>query len=368
MIKGKISCLQLSSMVIMGLLSSFTGVGFYSIVRSAGIDAYMSPLIAGIFGLLPLLGFLFFVSYEPDLPLPLKINKLFGKYFGFVLNAFIILVVVATGISTMFNLTNFIVSQFLPETPTFVVGILFCFVIVYVNIKGLETLSRTCFILAFLSLILHVITVLGLLPTVEISNLKPFLEHGIGKPIVGSLYILSLNISPLLILSMIPKNQVADVKNYTKAVIIGYVIAIFFMSLISVVTLGSLGIHLAKIYQYPEYIVLKRINFFNFLDRIENIIIIQWIFDLFCFLSFIVFYVSNAIKVGNKSRLLPIGIVGVLLFSSQFFFRNNTVFNNYMYGESVFVRGSLYIVMLLIVVMAYIKKKKEKKSKILGNR
>lgn len=352
----------------MGLLSSFTGVGFYSIVRSAGIDAYLCPLIAGVLGLLPLAGFLFFVSYEPDLPLPLKINKLFGKYFGFVINAFIVLIILITGATTMFNLTNFIVSQFLPETPTFIVGLLFCFVIVYVNVKGMETLSRTCLILAILSLILQMITVLGIFPTVEISNLKPFLEHGIGRPIIGSFYILSFNISPLLMLSMIPKNQMADVKNYTKAVVIGYVIAIFFMSLISVVTLGSLGIHLASIYQYPEYIVLKRINFFNFLDRIENILIIQWIFALFCFLSFIVFYVSNTIKVGNKSRLLPILLSLVLLFSSQYFFPNNTMFNNYMYDVSVYIRGSLYVVMLLIVIFAYFKKKKEKKSKILENR
>ena len=69
------------------------------------------------------------------------------------------------------------------------------------------------------------------------------------------------------------------------------------------ITLGNLGINLSQLYQYPEYIVLKRINLFEFLDRIENLLSIQRILKIYISLSFFTYFISNTIKPHNKSSL-----------------------------------------------------------------
>ena len=100
-------------------------------------------------------------------------TRLFGKKIGFIINIIISILILTIGINVMFNLTNFIVSQFLPETPNYVVGILFVLITIYANIKGIETIARTSFILSMLVLILYVTTVFGLSSQIT-SKTSPF--------------------------------------------------------------------------------------------------------------------------------------------------------------------------------------------------
>ena len=106
---------------------------------------------------------------------------------------------------------------------------------------------------------------------------------------------------------------------------ISYIISILALFAIVILTLGNLGIYLASIYQYPEYIVLKRIKIFNFIDRIENILTIQFIFSMFASMCFGVYCVTNLLKPRNKSRILPAFITVLILLVSTFAFKNNFI-------------------------------------------
>ena len=89
---------------------------------------------------------------------------------------------------------GFISSQFLPETPIFIIGFMFTLVIIYINIKGIETISRTALVIFFISMFLFIIAVFGLIGKFDVSNLKPMLEFGLKNSVKGSMYILLLNI------------------------------------------------------------------------------------------------------------------------------------------------------------------------------
>ncbi len=354
--KDKINCLQFGSMMSMLLMASFVGIGMFSIIKSAGVDAYLSIIIAALVGILILLTFFIIFDYEPSLSVKDKINKIFGIPFGFILNLLLILVVFTMGISAMFNLTNFITSQFLKETPPWVIGFCFSILIVIVNIKGIETLSRTCLILYCICLFLFVMTLIGLIPQFEFSNLKPFLEYGLKKPLVGAGYNLLFNLLPIYLFLIIPKDKLVDKGKYRKYLWIFYAISVIVKFLLVVITIGVLGINLASIYQYPEYIVLKRINMFNFLDRIENFITIQWLFGLFFNLSFVVYYISNTLKTDNKSKILPFFITGIILIGSVILFKNNTIFNDYTYTKVPYIRLVLLFIYTLLFIGIIIKK------------
>lgn len=357
----KISSIQVGALFIMITIAAFSGIGIFSIVKASGIDAYLSVLIAGIIGIIYLLIYFYIADYEPNLMLSEKVCKIFGNKLGKVLNIIIAILILILGINVMFNLANFIVSQFLPETPNYVIGILFSIVIIYVNIKGIETLARTSFILAILSLILFLVTAFGLSTNFETSNLMPFLEHGITRPFHGVFYILSLNLVSIFNLLIIPKNQIFDSKKLKLIMSISYVISIIALFVIAILTLGNLGIYLASIYQYPEYIVLKRIKIFSFVDRIENILTIQFIFSMFVSMCFGVYCVANLLKPRHKSKLLPTIITILILTISTMAFKNNTIFNNYTYHIVPFIRLAFVAIVFMIALVIFIKRRKLRK-------
>lgn len=359
--KNKINYLQFSTLFIIGIFTSFLGVSFVGLMKTAKIDSWISIIIAGIVGCIFIGLFIYIFNYEPSLPLNEKIKKLFGKKIGFMINAIIFLIMLMTGINMMYNLINFIVSQFLSETSFFLIGILFSFIIIYINIKGIETLSRTSLILLTINLILYVTSSVGLIPSVEIENFKPILSTGVPDVIIGALIVVSLNILPTISLLIIPKDQIVKKEKYKKFFWISYAI-VFILMLLSVVTvIGNLGIELTSVYQYPEYIMLKRVNIFSFLDRIENFIVIQWIFGLFTTISFIVYFLTNTIKTNHKSKVLPIIITLIILYAALNLFPTNTSFNHYSYYVAPYIRGALVIFFLLIPLAILFKKRSQSK-------
>lgn len=352
----KINSLQITTILIMMICAPLTGMNLTYIFKHAGTNAYLCPLFAAIMGIPLLFIFKCLFNYKPELTLGEKVTYVFGKPFGIIINILLILLALFFSTTLYFNLSDLIVSQFLPETPLILIGIVFGIAIIYINIKGIETMSRVTLILFILTIILLATSILGLLPTFEIDKLKPFLEFGIQSPFKGAIHLLCVNFFPIFLLLTIPKKQIIDGEKFMKYVTVGYIISSLFMFLIIISIIGCMGIDLAKFYQYPEYIVLKRINLFGFLDRIENILSLRKILKMFVFLSFFIFFIKNTIKPHNESKTLPIIIVMIMLICSLMFFKSNTAFNNFIVSYISFLRLIFLGVIVLILIGVLIKK------------
>ncbi len=357
----KINSLQLTSMIIMVIISATFGKGFYTLVKSSGVDAWIGVIISAVIGFSLMFLFLYIFNYEPDLPLPEKNKKLFGKTFGTIINYLIAIIIFITSVSLFYDLIGFISSQFLSETPILFIGLMFVFVIIYINVKGIEVISRTSFILLIISLISFLIGGIGLLNNFELSNIKPFLEFGIQPPIKGSIYILMLNIMPTILFLIVPKNTLVDNKKINAYVTVGYIISMILIFLTVILIIGNLGIDLTKIYLYPEYIALKRINIFNFLDRIENIIVIQWIFCLIINISLSVYFMTNTIK-KNNNKLIVYIITFLILLASNVVFKNTTLYNAYVYNIAIYFKYLLLFIIILISIKIKIDRMKKSKE------
>lgn len=336
----KISNFNLISLMVILLFTTTYGEGIYVVIKEAGVDSYLSIIISSIFSLLFIFIFNFLFNYEPDLNIFEKNKKLF-KY-PFIPNLLVVLFALLVSSVQFFNLTNFIVSQFLSETHPIFIGLIFCLLIIYVGSKDLSVLAKTATIFLFINFFLFFVSAFGLLTEFKFDNLLPFLEHGLNKPILGSIRIFFINVCPLFLLLLIPKNKVINFKN--RSTFISYFIYLVLSLIMIILTIGSLGIDLAKLYQYPEYIVLRRINFLNFLTRIENILFIQWIFGLFTLMSFSTFVVKEKLKFRFNYV-----IIGVLILIISFScFKSLTIFNEFMYNIYPYI-GALFLVYVLIM-------------------
>ena len=140
--KEKINSLQFTNTFILCILSSSIGLSLYTTIKIAGHDSYIGVLIGAFLGLIPLLLFMYIFNYEKDLPLYEKTIYIFGKVFGNIINIITVLLYIIIGITVLFNLGNFIVSQYLSDTPLLLVISIFIIVVFHIVNKGFETITR----------------------------------------------------------------------------------------------------------------------------------------------------------------------------------------------------------------------------------
>jgi len=352
----KINSLQFGTLVSFTILSSLIGIGFNNVTRMAKADAYISIIISYIIGFIPILLFIYLFNQEKT------INELiidtFGKILGTIINYLLLIPIAIIGICSVYSISNFMVSQFLSNTPIIIIYVVPSIVILYGIIKGIEALSRTSLILYVITIILVLIAILGLAPQLEFDNFKPMLENGLTLPIKGSLIFTVSDIIPVFIMLTISKKNIANKEKTTKSIIIFYTLSILMMFFNIFMTIGTLGIHLTTMYQYPEYMVLKQISFFNFLDRIENFVTIQWIFRTFMLVSMVVFYIKNTIKKNNNSLVLPALILAIIIALDLIIFKNNTMFTNFVYKIYPYSNLVFFIMILIISIVVFIKNKR----------
>ena len=63
--------------------------------------------------------------------------------------------------------------------------------------------------------------------------------------------------------------------------------------LIKVLMILTLSNTLINVFKYPYVSMFKRISFFNFLDRLENVLALQYLFDYFIILSLLILTIKT---------------------------------------------------------------------------
>lgn len=358
--KWKINSLQFGTFISFTILSTLIGIGINNVTKIAKVDSYLSIAFAYILGFIPILFFIYLFNQEKSL-YELTIDT-FGKVIGTMINYIMLIPIGVIAICSVYSISNFMVSQFLSDTPIIIIYIVLSIVILYGIIKGIETISRTSLILFVITLILFSVAIIGLVPQIEIDNFKPFLEHGITKPIYGSIFFTLSDIVPIFIVLTISKNNIIDKEKTTKSIIFFYTIPVILSLINTTMTIGTLGIHLTEMYQYPEYMVLKKISFFNFLDRIENFVTIQWIFRTFILVSLIIYHIKNTIKKDTNSKLITILILTTIIILNLTLFKNNTIFSNFASKIYPYNNLALFIIIIIISIAVFIKNKKRRIS------
>ena len=350
---NKIKNIELFSLLITLILSSFMGIGINILIKTSQTDSWISILLCLIISIPTLIIFYLIFNYEPNLPIHDKIFKLFGKYIGFIINLIIITSVFITGICYLFSLINFIKEEYLENTPLIIIGISFIILIIYANLKGIKTITRLSFILLVFDLILLIIPIFNISSLNDFNNLKPILLNGLKNPLIGSFKIIILNINNIFLLTIIPKNKIMDNKKVNKCLLFALLISLIIMFLIVIITITSLGINLSLYYEYPEYIILKKVNIFNFFNRVENILIIEWINGTFISLTLIIYFISSSIKKGENKYFII--FISLLLLIGALTFKNSINFKKFYESYLIDIK---IIVFFILLITSFLAKKK----------
>lgn len=347
----KNSYLEIASLVIIQTVTTFFGISVSILKEDAGVNAWSAAIISYIIGFIPLLMTIYISNYKQELSLNKKINSLFGNKLGLLINLLFSLLLISLGITLLYNINNFILSQFLYRTPFLISCTLFITLIIYCANKGINVISKVAMLLLTINILLYTINILALVQHIKIENFLPLLRENTQNIIPASLKISSINYLPLLTILTIPKQKTTRPKKYTKTLIISYIIGAIISFGLVITTFGVLGIDLVNAFEYSEYIVLRKIKLLGFLERIENIISLQWIIGSFVYLTIIIYTISKSIPTKSiKSHKIINIITGIILvILTTLIFKDNTIFDNYVKNIFPYIISITILIYILII-------------------
>ena len=354
----KISYLELAAIIIIQTVTPFFGICFSILKENTGTNLWLSAIISYILGFIPILLIIFISKYEPELKLSEKINKLYGKKIGFIINLLISIILIGFSITILYNINNFILSQFLYRTPFIISSIMLMLVIIYCVNKGINIIFKVGYILLMINLGLYLVNVFSLVEHIDIENFFPILKENTNNILPTAIKISFINYLPLLTILIVPKNKLTIKEKYTKTIIISYIIGILITFGLIIVTFGVLGKDLVNTFEYAEYIVLRKITLFGFLERIENIISLQWIIGTFVYLTLLINNIKENISFNKKYNKIITVLIGILLIVlTIIIFKNNVIFDNYVKHIFPYIISSLIAIYIIIILKISLTKK-----------
>ena len=318
--------------------SLFLGIGFSLIIGITKQDSFIAFFVGTLLGLV----YIFLINkiqkYKGDKSLGdvLKEMKGFGLFLRFILILFGI-ILLCEGL-TFIQL--FAASFFLIKTPIFFISLPLVFLILRICKNGIKTTFRVAVCLLPISLLLTVLSLFALSSYASLDNISPLF---ITKPLnfmKAVFYYSTLSATPSIMMLVTNKS------NSTKSYLLGSFTLIAKMFLI----IAIVGPILATIYRFPEYIILKEIKILNFIEKIENIVALSWIFDVFIYLSMTSLLIKELIP--KKNNKLFHSIIVLLIFVASFIFigkyYTNELILYYVIPVSIFVIFLITLPSLLI--------------------
>lgn len=379
--KNKINSFQFAALGLMLGNALFVAFGIVTILNKSKQDAWITMIIATFLSIIPILVIIYIINYKPDKDIFQKLDALFGKIFGKIVSFIIACYVLFMLFMVVWSTTYFALTQYLSKVPFLFLSLLFIFIAVYAVSKGIETIARANEIMLFMALFIIVVISLSLGKFINLEQLKPILTEGI-KPIIGhSILALSYAFPPLLTLSAIPKDSLVDGQKYSKYLLIGFAISVFFIVIVTFYIVSINTIHLAEIFRYPEYYAQFKIDVAGIFEGVENFLTLHWMFNSVIMMIMCIFFLNRYIKdtfklnEGKKLNIITL-IVGIIVaYGSGKLFPNSEVGVEFMRKVyPVYISGSLFGLLIIISIFIFFnklfnksKKKKESEKILLLN-
>ena len=284
----------------------FLGIGFSVIIGLSKQDSILAFTIGTLFGI-----FLIFLlnkiqKFKGERTLNEVLKEMKG--FGFFLRILLLLyglVLLSEGL-TFIQL--FASSFFLIKTPIWFISLPLVFLLIRISKNGITTTFRVAACLFPISVILTLLSLMALCGYIDMGNVSPLLVTPPMNFVKSVFYYTSLSVSPSILMLVTNKS------NSTWSYLFGGFTLIAKMFLI----IAIVGPLLASIYRFPEYIILKEIKLLNFIEKIENIVALSWIFDVFIYLSMASIFIKELLPKKKKNLIHAILILITYLASVLF--------------------------------------------------
>lgn len=324
--------------------SLLLGFGLSIIFKHSHTDTYIAVALGIILGI----GILYIfnkIANKINMPLNEYLKKksfinimiriIYFIYLAFLI--FILLIIIST----------FIYSYFLPFTPSIISCLPLIFLACFLNTKSSKNITYVAQVLFVISLVIVILKTFLIATEFDFTNLFPIFSVKTTNIFKSAIFYAILTTSPMLTMLGEKVEFKLSLKYY------------FISNLTTFIVLLSITLvmgNMIDIYSYPEYSLLRKIRFFNFIENVENFVSITWFFDIFITMSIASLKMKEVLN--TKKSLIPFGIVAVMMlgihrYVTDDFYNSMVIYKNFIY---VFI-----VVILLLVILLFIKNYNQKK-------
>lgn len=252
-------------------------------------------------------------------------------------------VVIAIGLLLINMLANTVLTStyLLYNTPTFLIVLIFLGTLLYGVKKDFKIIGRICEIFIIVSSLEIVLAIIGLMPLSDINKMLPLFNSDMMNIFKGIIVFSGASLLPNILLI----NYKGDLK--FKDVSIGYIIGSLLMIIVLYLIVTIYGSEFASMTRFPEFLILKKIDFMGYFSNVENILVTEWMINIL--ISALV--AIKVIKDNVSNILFYIIIIGLFLISELVL---NKSYVNVLYVKQYFY----YISFGLLFISLIFKKSK----------
>lgn len=313
--KGRISPLQLAIIMHPTVLATATLSVPSITMRTAGIDMWMTPLLSTVVGILSVIVmYRLYIKY-PSQTFVQYTESILGVYAGKALSGFFLLSFIFTNGLVLREYGEFVIGNFLHETPMLLV--IFCMVAVcaYVLYQGIEVLARVSQILIPSAVFIIFIMLVLMIPTLHPKEMFPILGDGPLPLLLGSL-VPSSWFSQFFMLSFLFPflNKKQHVLGWSLLSLGIVMVTLLTINLTILLMFGSLTTQ----FNYAFLIAVRYISIADFLEHIESLVMTIWIMGMFIKVSLV--YYATVLGIAQclglsdyRPLIVPVGFLMLLL-------------------------------------------------------
>lgn len=353
MFKGHVTGVQLRWLLSTMMFGNAVLMSFSSILQAANQDAWIAALLGGAITFYTAFVSIKISMYFPDQSFVEYSQILFGKWFGKLLTLPYLIMFLSVAPVVYRQGSDFISTTLLQETPVWAVVGLFCLIVFYLASGGIDGIARCCEITGPLIFVLLILFLVLLLPDADYHQLLPvYVDTGAFHILQASRYMAGYLGESVVLILIVP---FLDRKHIYRESFRSLAISLLFLTVFLVFVLMVFGPNLSKQMWYPAYGAVRIISLGGFLERIDPIAVIIWLYCVLIKLavySFAMSYsLSQWLNIKNWRRLLWVvvligGVCSVL--------PRNIVNVNVQFGELYWYRFILPINMLLLPTFVWI--------------
>lgn len=242
----------------------------------AGKDSWIAIILGMIISFPILMLYSRILSLFPGKDLFDIVEIIFGKFFGKILVLVYAWFAFHLGSLVLRNFGEFINSVSIPETPEIIPMIVIVLLCAYGIKAGVEVLSRWGEFASVILISFVLLSILLLIPAMELNNIQPSLAKGMMPIFQGAYSVFSFPFAETVIFTLVfssLKSKKSPYKVYTWGLILGGIV-LFFTTLTEILVLGETQFTTTF---FPSYTTVSRTNVGDFIQRAEIIVSIAFL-------------------------------------------------------------------------------------------
>lgn len=331
--------------------SLFFGLGISLICKFTDKDTYIGAIIGTFLGLFIILGYRYVIHNKKEQSLEQIFAK--NKIVGIITKILFLVASIIILAYTLLTYKTFVSSFLLTTTPVFMIFLPWIILLIYAAFSGLPMIHKLASALFPISLVLSFLSIISVVGNFDFLNFLPILTTTPSSMLMCIISFAGISAFP----GILTLHMNANIKNYAKFYLLAAVSIVIAILCIN----GVFGEVLVNVFRFPEYMVLKQVKLFDFIEKIENILSIAWAFDLFITSAFSIYSIKTLLP-QKKNGLVAIVIVGIVAIVIDRVLDFNYIYELFLYYALPYISFGLAIIILLLFL--YLIKKKTSKNSI----